>query len=553
MGGRKGGSVVLLRRALRRARAELRASEERYRTVTRATNDAVYDWDLATDALTWNEGIRTLFGYAPEDVVPEIAWWEGKLHPDDRARVTAGLTALIDSGRELWFDEYRYRRANGSYAHVFDRGIVLRDERGKATRMIGAVMDTTELRQTQARLGLAARMASVGTLAAGVAHEINNPLAFVITNLDAAIRRLGRASGPIAGAGGGVAAEEVPELLDLLEDAREGAERVRLIVRDLNTFARADDVQRGPVDVARVLDSCVHMAMNQIRHRARVARAFAEVPPVDANESRLAQVFLNLIVNAAQAIPEGAADRNEIALSTRKEAGGRVVIEVRDTGKGIAPDAIGRIFDPFYTSKAVGEGLGLGLAICHGIVTALDGEIAVESELGKGSTFRVTLPASKGAARPAPEGLGEAAPSPAGRRAARPDPAAPGAGRARRGRVLIVDDEPLLARAIAGTLEPDHEAVEAASARDALARLGAGERYDVILCDLMMPEVTGMDLHDALGRIAPDQQRRIVFLTGGAFTERARSFLETVENRILVKPFDAGALLRLVGEVLAAP
>lgn len=400
--------------------------------------------------------------------------------------------------------------------------------------------NTTELRQTQARLALAARMASVGTLAAGVAHEINNPLAFVITNLDAAIRRLVRAGGQAkAGAALGVGAEEAAPLLDLLEDAREGAERVRLIVRDLNTLARADDEQRGPVDVPRVLDSCVQMAMNQIRHRARVVRAFAEVPPVAANESRLAQVFLNLIVNAAQAIPEGATDRNEITLSTRLDAADRVVIEVRDTGTGIAPDAIGRVFDPFYTSKAVGEGLGLGLAICHGIVTGLGGEIAVESEPGEGSVFRVTLPVFHGEA--AAEGGAAPATPPA-------EPERP-----RRGRVLIVDDEPLLSRAIAGTLEPDHDAVQASSARDALARLRAGERYDVILCDLMMPDMTGMDFYEALREVAPDQRRRVVFLTGGAFTERARTFLEAVSSRRLVKPFDAGTLLKLVAEVLASP
>ncbi|MCC6555866.1 MAG: PAS domain-containing protein [Polyangiaceae bacterium] len=534
---------ILLRRMLRRAQAELRASELRYRTVTRATNEAVYDWDIRTSALVWNEGVRTLFGYAHEDVGPTIAWWESRLHPDDRARVMAGLAGLVESGKELWFDEYRYQRADGSYALVFDRGIVLRDEQGKARRMIGAMMDTTELRQTQARLALAARMASVGTLAAGVAHEINNPLAFVIANLDASIRRLGR-----AGAQGraGLGLDDVSALLDLLEDAREGAERVRLIVRDLNTFARADDERRGPVDVARVLDSCVQMAMNQIRHRARVTRAFVDVPPVEANESRLAQVFLNLIVNAAQAIAEGAADRNEIALSTGLDALGRVVVEVRDTGTGIAPEVIGRVFDPFFTSKSVGEGLGLGLAICHGIITGLGGEIAVESELGEGSTFRVTLPVYRGAPAPA-DAAAQPAAIPAGAAPLDAPPARP-----RRGRVLIVDDEPLLTRAIAGTLEPEHDAVEAPSARDALARIRAGERYDVILCDLMMPEVTGMDFYEALGELAPELRPQIVFLTGGAFTERARSFLGSVENRLLVKPFDASTLLALIREMLGA-
>jgi nitrogen-specific signal transduction histidine kinase/CheY-like chemotaxis protein len=394
--------------------------------------------------------------------------------------------------------------------------------------------DTTELKQAEARLALAARLASVGTLAAGVAHEINNPLAFIVANLDIAIRRLARAGRPAANDAGPTRADE-RELLSMLEDAREGAERVRLIVRDLTTFARAEDERRGPVDVARVLNSCAQMAMNEIRHRARVVRDFAEVPPVEAHEARLGQVFLNLIVNAAQAIPEGAADRNAIALSTRLDPEGRVVIEIRDTGRGIAPEALGRIFDPFYTSKEVGEGLGLGLSICHSIITGLGGEISVESEPGKGSTFRVTLPASSGAVH-----------------AMAASEAPPGASAQPRGRVLIVDDELLITRAIAGTLASEHDTVTARGAREALAQIRDGERFDVILCDLMMPELTGMDFHEALGEIAPEQQRRIVFLTGGAFTDRARVFLEEAGRRLLMKPFDAATLLSVVAEVIAA-
>ncbi|AUX40846.1 histidine kinase [Sorangium cellulosum] len=417
------------------------------------------------------------------------------------------------------------------------------------------------LAQAQARLVLAGRMASVGTLAAGVAHEINNPLAFVITNVDAAMRRIGaidrrssaldrRGGAPWArshGDGRG-SSSELSEVLGLLEDAREGAERVRLIVRDLHTFSRAGDDHQGPVDVRRVLDSCVHMAMNEIRHRARVVRSFQEVPPVEANEPRLAQVFLNLIVNAAQAIPEGLAEQNEIELRTRCDAAGWVVVEVRDTGTGIAKEALGRIFDPFYTSKEEGEGLGLGLSISQSIVAALGGRIEVESRPGAGSTFRVVLPAASAgegrapaATEGAPRWLRESSKPPAA------EPAAP------RRRILVIDDEPLLARAIAGTLEPRHETIATASARDALARIRAGERYDAILCDLMMPDMTGMDFYASLGEHAPDQQRRIVFLTGGAFTERSKAFLDQVSARLLLKPFDAGTLLSLIDEVVASP
>ncbi|WP_437591917.1 ATP-binding protein [Sorangium sp. So ce1000] len=416
------------------------------------------------------------------------------------------------------------------------------------------------LARTQARLVVAGRMASVGTLAAGVAHEINNPLAFVITNVDAAIRRIGALDrrnsaargGPWARAHGDGRApsSELSEVLSLLEDAREGAERVRIIVRDLHRFSRPEEDRRGPVDPRRVLDSCVHMAMNEIRHRARVVRSFQEVPPVEANEPRLAQVFLNLIVNAAQAIPEGLAEQNEIELSTRFDAEGSVVVEVRDTGAGIAPEALERIFDPFYTSKESGEGLGLGLAICHAIVTALGGRIEVDSRPGKGSTFRLVLPAATPSEAHAPAAPGSGAsrwPRESGSLGARAPEIAP------RQRILIIDDEPLLTRAIAGTLEPRHETTATASARDALTRIRAGERYDAILCDLMMPDMTGMDFYTSLAEYAPEQQRRVVFLTGGAFTERSKAFLQQVNARLLLKPFDAATLLSLVDEVVAAP
>ncbi|WP_437870042.1 ATP-binding protein [Sorangium sp. So ce363] len=415
------------------------------------------------------------------------------------------------------------------------------------------------LAQTQARLVGAGRMASVGTLAAGVAHEINNPLAFVITNVDAAIRRIGSLDRRNSAARGGpwarshgdgrAPSSELSDVLSLLEDAREGAERVRLIVRDLHSFSRAEEDRRGPVDPRRVLDSCVHMAMNEIRHRARVVRSFQEVPPVQANEPRLAQAFLNLIVNAAQAIPEGLAEQNEIELSTRCDAEGSVVVEVRDTGAGIVPESLERIFEPFYTSKEAGEGLGLGLAICHSIVTALGGRIEVDSRPGKGSTFRLVLPAATAGEAPASAAPGACAsrwPCENGSL----DTLTPEA--AQRQRVLIIDDEPLLTRAIAGTLEPRHETIATASARDALSRIRAGERYDAILCDLMMPDMTGMDFYTSLAEHAPEQQRRVVFLTGGAFTERSKAFLQQVNARLLLKPFDAATLLSLVDEVVAA-
>jgi CheY-like chemotaxis protein/two-component sensor histidine kinase len=367
-------------------------------------------------------------------------------------------------------------------------------------------------------------MASVGTLAAGVAHEINNPLASVITNLDLAVRDAGELV-EVAG--------YTTELLDELNDAREAAERVRRIVKDLKIFSRVDDDTRGPVDVERVLESTLRMAWNEIRHRARLVKDYQKTPLVEANESRLGQVFLNLLVNAAQAIEEGKASRNEIRVKTFIDAQGCVVVCISDTGSGIPESLRSRLFTPFVTTKAPGVGTGLGLSICHRIVTSLGGQIKVDSEVGKGTEFRVILPQAK------PDSVVPERASSTPKVAAR-----------RRGRILVVDDEPLITKVVRRTLGREHDVEALNSAEEALVRIRAGERFDVILCDLMMPQVTGMDFHEQLTDAFPEQARKMVFLSGGAFTKRARDFLEHVQNHRVEKPIDAQGLKALVNDML---
>jgi signal transduction histidine kinase len=370
-----------------------------------------------------------------------------------------------------------------------------------------------ERKQMQEHLAISDRMSSIGTLAAGVAHEINNPLAAVIANLEYL--------------GAQIEKDGLDELREPLDDALSSADRVRRIVWDLKLFTRPAEGQRSRIDVRRVIEPALEMAWNEIRYRARVAEDYGETALLDVDESRLGQVVLNLLVNAAQAIPEGHVDRNEIRVSTAME-GDRVVIEVRDTGAGIPPEALDRIFDPFFTTKPIGVGTGLGLSICQRIVTELGGSIGVQSEVGRGTVFRVVLPAA-----------GPEAPV---------RPPLPAVAHRRRGRVLVVDDEAVVAAAIRRTLAAEHEVVITAGAEQALKRLGVGERFDVILCDLMMPRMTGMDLHAEALRVAPDQAARMVFLTAGAFTERAQEFLDHTPNQRLEKPFDAGNLRALVND-----
>src|SRR5262249_1517035 len=359
-------------------------------------------------------------------------------------------------------EELSLRGANGEPCHLEVSPAHLVQYEG-APAKLAITRDVTERKKMQAQLMVSDRMASVGTMAAGVAHEINNPLATVLANVDLAMRDVLELE---------IRPGARDDLLEELRDAREGVERVRQIARDLKVFSRGDEEVRGPVDVRRALESSLRMGWNEIRHRARLVKDFAPVPQVDANESRVGQVFLNLVVNAAQAIPEGQTDRHEIRAKTYTDPEGRAVIEICDTGPGIPPDVMKRLFTPFFTTKPVGQGTGLGLSICQRIITALGGEITLHSEVGHGTTARVVLPAAK-----------LVGPLPA---AAATDARKAG----RRGQVLVIDDEPMVALAVRRTLQSEHDVTICQSATEALRLLDSGIKFDVILCDLMMPQVT---------------------------------------------------------------
>jgi two-component system NtrC family sensor kinase len=243
-----------------------------------------------------------------------------------------------------------------------------------------------ELEASQTRLVVADRMALLGRTTASVGHEINNPLAYVLSNLTFLQEELQEAGErPLT-------AKARQELLEALAEAREGAERVRFIVQDLKSLSRTNDIKIGPVELSAVMRGVTKMALHELRHRARLVEHCADVPPVRGNATRLGQVFLNLIINAAHAIPPGNEDKNEIRVKAHLGAPGFVTVDVQDTGSGIPAEHLERIFDPFFTTKEEGQGTGLGLLVCQTIITSLGGTITVESAPGQGTTFHVTLP-----------------------------------------------------------------------------------------------------------------------------------------------------------------
>ena len=374
--------------------------------------------------------------------------------------------------------------------------------------------DVTERARMQASLVTSERMTSLGMLAAGVAHEINNPLTYVLASIEVARLDIEQLEAPPARA------------REALAMALEGIGRVRAIVGDLRTMSREDGQAVLPIDVRATLESTLALAKSQIAGRAHIVRDYEPTPLAAGSAARLGQVFLNLIVNALEAMPNDSPNTNALCLRTRTTKDGKAVVEVSDNGAGIAPKALGRVFDPFFTTKPVGQGTGLGLAICRQIIAELGGEISVESTVGRGTTFRVTLPA--------------AGPDEADTTSAKE--AAPVRRAHKRARVLAIDDEPRLLESVRFVLSM-HDVAVAGSARAALDILARDDAFDVILCDLMMPEQTGMDLHADLEKFHPQLCERLVFMTGGAFTSRAREFLTRVPNRVIDKPFTAQELV----------
>jgi signal transduction histidine kinase len=379
--------------------------------------------------------------------------------------------------------------------------------------------EAAERAKVRAQLVTADRLSSMGTLAAGVAHEVNNPLASLTASLDFVEESLGDI--------------EDAEVVEALSDARRSAERVTEIVGALSRFARAERTEAAPVDVEGVLDTIAQVLSNEIRHRAQLVRDYGGVSAAMADEGRLGQVFLNLIKNAADALPIGHVDAHQVKLRTRED-GGYVVVEVSDTGPGVDPRIASRIFDPFFTTKPIGSGTGLGLSLCHGVISGLGGTIELLQGTAVGATFRVRLPVADEQQK--------------GRERRRTPPSGvtrPIIG----GRVLVVDDERLIRRSIKRTLI-GHDVTLAENGKEALS-LCLRNDYDVILCDLMMPEVSGMELYDRLVQARPELIERIVYMTGGAFTPEARNFLDRIDNIQLSKPFEVKELRSTIAAVVA--
>ena len=482
---------------------ELRTSEARHRRVVR--NVPVVQWALDNDGVfTLAEGLGLLsLGHRSQQMVGSNLF--------ELYAANAQILRYFVQARDGQLVSGAFEQGDAAFDSHWGP---LRDESGCIVGVTAIALDVTERqrletarRQTESRMGLLERLAATGRLAAGVAHEINNPLTYVISNLEEIQSELMRTEGS------GTIRQRANEAMD-------GAVRVAAIVRDLRAFSGRPQQGQPRCEPAKVAESAATLMRNQIRHRARLEVACESSPEAAIENGRLTQVLVNLLMNACQAIPEGNIEAHFVRLSVRYESPW-ISIDVSDSGTGIQADVLPHLFEPFFTTRMIGEGSGLGLSVSFALVTEVGGNIEVRSTAGEGATFSVKLP------------IAEALPT------AAPEPSL--SANTRKLRLLIVDDEPLVGRAVARHLR-EHTVLFEASAQAALGRLRRGERYDAILTDMMMPEMSGTQFYEQLKRELPELSNKVIFMSGGAFGSEAQAFVARENPTIYEKPLDLGLL-----------
>lgn len=502
-------------------------AEERLRVFTTTTSDAIWEWDLETDLLTWNEGIETLFGHRRDEMDPTSRFWRTSIAAADERRVTGGLSRSLSCGDRTWADEFRFQRADGSYAHVYARARILHDETGTARRVIGGLTDVSDRKRLEAQTLRAQRMESIGTLAGGMAHDLNNVLTPILLSLDV-LRDL----------------VDEPGARELFDTIQRSAQRGADLVAQVLSFARGLDGERLPIRVASLVDEVRHLVLETFPKSITCHIEVAEdVWAVHGDRTQLHQVLMNLCVNARDAMPRGgrlsvaAANRVIDALYAQQHpgtsTGSYVVLQVEDTGTGMTAPVREKMFEPFFTTKETGSGTGLGLSTSLAIVRSHGGFISVSSEPGRGSLFRVHLPAAPTTLDATPR-LAAAAPRGQGEL------------------VLVVDDEPSVRVVAQRTLERHgYRVLTAANGAEAVALFASHlAEAPVVFTDMTMPVMDGPSAIAALRALDPSV--RIIGSSGlGAEGEQARLVSGAVQ-RFVPKPYTAEQLLQVLREVIDA-
>jgi two-component system, NtrC family, sensor kinase len=505
-----------------RAQEEVERTRDFLRNTLNAVPDPLFVMDRAHRFVVVNRGFCDfmrkseveLLGATARDFLPARVS-EAFFQEDER---------LFNTGESFEAERVFEHAPDGQSRSILTKKAVFH-EPGGGSFLIAVFRDNTDRRRLETQLRLADRLSSIGTLAAGVVHEINNPLSYVCSNLSFLQKELAQPQ---------ILPEALPELREVLAETQEGINRVRTIVQDVKTFARSDEAQSGPVDVHQAIDGALRLVRKELQYRAQVERSLEPVPAILGNQGRLGQVLVNLLVNALQAFPQNDPERNRVIVSTHSTPPDTVVIEVEDNGPGMSPEVRQHLFDPFFTTKPAGEGTGLGLSICQSIIQSMGGKIEVESVLGQGSVFRLVLPAAQ--ARESTTASAQAVPVDA---------------KGTRRRLLLIDAEPAVGTSVRRLLQEAHEVHSVQDVRMALSLLSRGERYDAILCDVVLPGMSGVDLLRELEQREPGLARRTGFMTSGALSMPSRELIASYSGELLEKPFEPERLRRFVQRLFA--
>jgi PAS domain S-box-containing protein len=503
----------------RLALESLKRSERRFRSVVERIPEAVF-MTVGSSVTYANPAFQRVFALGPGDV-PGLDV-STLVHAADAPRFRERMAELAKTPMQP--TEYRMRALDGRNVTLELSALAVDLEDRPTYVWLGH--DVTRRKELEGQLLQADRLAVLGTLAAGMAHAINNPLSYTLLNLEHVARRMRHLASD---------RDYYAEARVRLAEAHDGADRVAKVVRQMRALSRARTSEPGPVDVRAVLDNVLAMVGNEIRHRALLTMRLDPVPRVWAIEGELEQAFLGLVVYVARSLPEEAGAGHQIRLTTSTDPSGNAVVTVSDDGRLLTGEERTHLFDPF----ASGEAKRLGLAVCHAILTSVSGHIEVESGPVRGTTFKVVLPpAASSASRGAEEPTAERRPPQV-------------AGSAPRTRVLVIDDDPGVGNALRAMLAAEHEVKSVESAREGLRILLGDDEFDVVFCDLVMPELSGIDLYCAVELNRPERVDRLVFMTGGVFTPEAEHFLAQVPNRRIEKPFSLARVEELLAEAAA--
>jgi PAS domain S-box-containing protein len=509
------------------------ASDDYFAIVARATNDAVRDWDVKSDKLSWPQGLQSLAGYdASSSACNAIGFWQRNLHPGDRVRVGPSIRDALNSSSDHWSGEYRFRRADGTYINVLERALILRGVDGRAEHFVGSLMDVTARKQLQDQLCRSQKMEAFGQLAGGVAHDFNNFLTTILGYGDLLLHER-QIKGTLA---------------DHVAEIRAAAGRASALTQQLLAFSRRQPREAVIVEVNSIITNLERSLLRLIGENISVVCHFhheKEGAHIKADPSQISQIILNLAVNARDAMPRGGQLTLETAivdLTNETESpfdrddfvpGHYVLIKIVDTGVGMSEEVKAHLFEPFFTTKADDGKSGLGLATCYGIVHQSGGYLRVESEPGKGTVVQIYLPRVSAPA---------------------PPPYKKSSGKKPRGgteTILVLEDDisvrHMSVRMLRGL---GYEVIEAANGADAQRLLSenGGRKTDLLLTDLVMPQTSGRRFADSMRAAHPDI--KVLFISG--YLEESLQPSDRCEPGMffLPKPFDSEQLAAKVREAL---